>query len=470
MIRSDMELEITRESLSDFIATLDVAQNESELDNLGEQKKKIYLKAIEGEVQELSEQVNDYEKLRRGIIESFDSHDLLGLPSYAVRKRIALNKSLEELAKDTGISVKKLEEYEEDLFVDASPKDLAEVIRILEISVPDSLLEMLQFKITELKRTITTSLGNLEKFILPEEIKQGENHSLGYLKLFSRLKGIYKEYAEGFIFQTKDSINLSSFSTLRYKAPKGVTPELVYSYTAFVSYLAKVFSDCCEMQGKHLYTDYKIFREQILTRYGAINLESCVNYMWDLGIPVVPLKAKGGFHGACWRSEGKNVIVLKQQVNSEARLLFDLLHEYWHATQEPDLQERSVIDFAETLSQTNQDAEETAANNFASDVIFNGKSKELIHECYVSANWNLPFIKNAVIRVSEAHGVDTGALANFVARDIQDKNSNWWGAAQTLQNKNNPYSILLKVLEERLDIGDIDNTLDRELIMNLMEA
>ena len=42
-------------------------------------------------------------------------------------------------------------------------------------------------------------------------------------------------------------------------------------------------------------------------------LESITNQCWKLGVPVLPLDDPGTFHGACFREEGRNVIVLKQR-------------------------------------------------------------------------------------------------------------------------------------------------------------
>ncbi len=45
---------------------------------------------------------------------------------------------------------------------------------------------------------------------------------------------------------------------------------------------------------------------------------------------------RGTFHGACWRYEGRNAVVLKQTPKHEARWTFDLLHELFHAGQRPE--------------------------------------------------------------------------------------------------------------------------------------
>ena len=51
---------------------------------------------------------------------------------------------------------------------------------------------------------------------------------------------------------------------------------------------------------------------------------------------MLPLDDPGAFHGACFREDWRNVIVLKQKTSASSRWAFDCLHECWHASQEPE--------------------------------------------------------------------------------------------------------------------------------------
>ena len=83
---------------------------------------------------------------------------------------------------------------------------------------------------------------------------------------------------------------------------------------------------------------------------------------------VLPLRDPGAFHGACWRVDGRNIIVLKQRTPSRARWLTDLLHELRHAGEEPDKDERAVIEAEETPRKRQDAPEEQVATQFAGDV------------------------------------------------------------------------------------------------------
>lgn len=79
-------------------------------------------------------------------------------------------------------------------------------------------------------------------------------------------------------------------------------------------------------------TDPAAMRRCIRERYETVDLKSALHTAWDLGVVVLPLRDHGAFHGACWRYEGRNAVVLKQTSKQEARWLFDLLHELFFST------------------------------------------------------------------------------------------------------------------------------------------
>ena len=76
-------------------------------------------------------------------------------------------------------------------------------------------------------------------------------------------------------------------------------------------------------------------RDAIEAKQSRLTLRAVLSFAWDLGVRVLPLRDPGTFHGACWRYGGRNVIVLKQTATYEARWLFDLIHELYHAGSEP---------------------------------------------------------------------------------------------------------------------------------------
>ena len=185
---------------------------------------------------------------------------------------------------------------------------------------------------------------------------------------------------------------------------------------------------------------------------------------WDLGVVVLPLRDRGTFHGACWRYEGRNAIVLKQNSRHEARWLFDLLHELFHAGQRPEAETLEVIEADETSAERRNSDEEVAASQFAGEVVLNGKAESLAQVCVGAARNSVERLKSVVPMVAAENKVSVGALANYLAFRLSWQNVNWWGAAANLQaDEGDPWTIARDVFVERFPY-DIDNELDRQLL------
>lgn len=468
MIKNDLELEITNEKLQGFLSTIELIDMDPTSTQLSPKKQEIYLNALKGEVENLQEQIYNYETLKRGVIENFTLNHVKDLPVALISHRISKGYTQLDLANRLGITEEELVRHERNLFEDAAPELVAKIIEQLDIEVPGSLIRIFKQNLKQVLSVLRRNLRPIYKSLLPDELNEQYNLSNGYIKLYMNLKRTFGEQSLK-IFSGED-ISFEQLATVRYKLPKSANAETVYTYTSFASRIARIISTTINPSNIELPTDSIQFKTNVIEKYKEFNLVSCVNYLWDLGIPVIPLKASGGFHGAFWRFNGINVIILKQKSNSNAKWLFDVLHEYWHATQDPLLSERDVVDITETLLHLNEDQEEIDANNFANGVIFDGRAAELLASCYGLTGKKISHLKNNVIRVAAFNKIDVSSLANLVAYDMSTKNKTWWGAAQNLQATDNPFSIVLEILSERLKIEEIDNMLDKEFILkNLFE-
>ena len=118
---------------------------------------------------------------------------------------------------------------------------------------------------------------------------------------------------------------------------------------------------------------------------GSISLRAALHTAWDLGVVVLPPKGEGTFHGACWRYEGRNAVVLKQTSKHETRWTFDLLHELFHAAQRPEQETFEVVEEEAISNERRESSEEVAANRFTGSVMLNGAADALAEECISSA-------------------------------------------------------------------------------------
>jgi Zn-dependent peptidase ImmA (M78 family) len=198
-------------------------------------------------------------------------------------------------------------------------------------------------------------------------------------------------------------------------------------------------------------TEPKQIYDTILERYQEFTFKNCVRYVWSLGVPVLPLQDSGGFHGACWRVNGRNVIVLKQVAASNGRWIVDLFHEIKHASQHPNQADFAVIETFDEDQQSKSD-EEVEATDFAVDVALADNADDIAHECIKKTHGKLQVLKSVVPNIAAQHNVRTDVLANYVAHRLsEEQGKNWWGAAQNLQDfSTNPWREARDVLIEHI--------------------
>ena len=214
----------------------------------------------------------------------------------------------------------------------------------------------------------------------------------------------------------------------RFKIPAAASEQRFNAYTVYAHILSLLTLQATyKLKPRPIPTDADEVREEIISEFGAVTFENVLRYVWSHGIPVLPLRDAGGFHGACWRQEGRNIIVLKQTTKSVARWLFDLLHELWHTNEDPEDTELSIIEEPETALSRRESDEEQAASQFAGEVILEGKAEELVKLCLEQADSDVRRIKSTLPRVAKAHNVSVASLANYMAFRLSMSDYNWWG-------------------------------------------
>jgi chromosome segregation and condensation protein ScpB len=169
-------------------------------------------------------------------------------------------------------------------------------------------------------------------------------------------------------------------------------------YAAYSKYLVVVALKGAQSLPKaEIPTDPAVMHRRILETYKTVDLKSALHTAWDLGVVVLPLRDRGTFHGACWRYGGRNTVVLKQTSKHEARWLFDLLHELFHAGQRPEADTLEVIEADETSAERRNSDEEIAASQFAGEVVLNGEAETSAQECVRAARKSVERLNDALV-------------------------------------------------------------------------
>jgi len=148
-------------------------------------------------------------------------------------------------------------------------------------------------------------------------------------------------------------------------------------------------------------------------------------------------------------------MVLKQTMQLESRWLYDALHESGHIKNGDVTDDNSLIEDQEISPETSG-TEEEAANEWAEDTLFDGRSEELEEACTKACHGQLQRLKAALPEVAKEFNVNLGSLANHMAYRLKEQHENWWGAAQNLQRENcNPFDIAREILLQRMNLSSL---------------
>ena len=431
--------------------------------------------ALRSQLEELQKQLREYEELRSGersiiSVESFDE-----LPCALVQARIAAGLSQRELGDRLGLKEQQIQRYEATGYQSASLARLRDVVDALGIKVrKDIFLPIKPVSSAALFNRLGTAGIDRDfalRRLLPPVIAQrltskSSAPSETELRLAANTIGrVFHWGAEEVLGTTPLRLKSEAAGIARFKLPARADERKVSAYTVYAHYLALVVLQATPtLEPQPVPTDAEECREAILSNFGSMSFENVLKYIWNLGIPTLPLADSGAFHGACWRVDGRNVIVLKQRTMSVARWINDALHEMFHAGQEPGEKERSVIEESEMSPERRDSDEEQEATMFAGDVTLDGRAEELAKMCVEASGGRVERLKGVVPMVAESEEVEIGALANYMAFRLSLQDVNWWGTAANLQADNaNPWEIARDFLIPKLELHRL-NDVDRQIL------
>ncbi len=430
--------------------------------------------ALSSQITDLEEEIHEYEALKNGEFQFQQLTSIVGLPRLLIMARIASGLSQRELADRMGLKEQQIQRYEATEYESASFARIRSVVTALGLTFDESLFhEEEAFTFKDLFQRVSKT--GLEKdFILRRLFPL---KGLSSISTTSDEKGnvASRTAAETFakMFQWplpqlkgKETLELGPpLGQFRFKLAANAQPERVKAYAMYAFYLSQlVIKTCTHIPLKSIPTDPHVLCKAIESDYDEMSLSAIVNYVWKLGVAVLPLDDPSAFHGAFIRINGRNVIFLKQKTSSESRWAFDLLHELWHAGQEPELPERSVLEQDEMSVDRRESEEETTANRFAAAVLLRGRGTELAEKCINLAKSDLSRLKRAVLSVAEEEKVQVDDLANYLASRIaSEQGENWWGTANSLQSNENPCALVRNLFFEHADFNKLSEP-DRELL------
>jgi transcriptional regulator with XRE-family HTH domain len=459
MITNERQLQISKAQAARFRDSLK-ALEEGSLNHVDLHPliKKAQVDAVRSQLERLLKEIRDYETLRSGDVSTIELESLAELPDGLIRARIAAGLTQRELAERLGMREQQIQRYEASRYDGATFTRMVDVADAIGLRVRKR-LDLLNIASPEavMKRLQSIGLGPdfIRKRIAPDlEFNEGNLATIA-----SRVGSIFGWSPEVLLGSgALDPIQMGG-ATARFKMPKGRDARSATVYTAYAHRLATVCANA--MAGEPRYpvpTDWQEFRRILLDRYEAVDFQNVLALAWDLGIVVLPLNDPGAFHGACWRINGVNVIVLKQALRYPARWLFDLLHEMRHAGDRPDDREFEVIEGPEVSDERRLSEDERVASWFGGQVALEGRAEDLVKESLEIASGDLRRLKRAVESVSIRRSVPASQLANYMAFRLSLQGENWWGVAANLQDKSyDPLVFARRTFFERFSFASVSD-------------
>ena len=469
MIRNDRQYKISRARAEEFAELLASRSKRAHSDV---EWADVEMEGVRSQLDELRDEIDEYEKLKDGRVTSLQINSLEELPIALVKARIASGLTQRELAEKLGLKEQQIQRYEQNEYAGVSIDRVREVINALNVSLKQSVvlpansrsMDELAARLNE----VGIDRAFLENRLLPSAAEPMQTESKLHV-LTERLSRIYGWQPASLLAGVPLQLPTYAIDNARFKLPSNIDERRLSGYCIYAHYIALLALQATpHVQTKTLPTDWNVVRGHLSTTFGRIDFDSVLNYLWDLGVVVVPLFDAGLFHGACWRVSGRNVVVLKQRTTAMARWLVDLLHEFYHLSAKPG-GDIAIVEPAEGRpAEAEFQDEEIDATDFAGDVLLAGRADELAVLCQRASKGRVEHLKSAVVRVARQENVDVGVLANYMAYRLGQENINWWGAAMNLQPKGpDPSDVVRSKLLATADLKLL-NEVDRDLFVNAM--
>ena len=352
--------------------------------------------------------------------------------------------TLRKILAAMGYSLKDLADQEIELDAETSRKSFSALIKKLSYVGIDS--NLLTKKIIPKKlQVVLNSHKSNEPSLLLDEVASYVSTIFGWStnEIWNSLNLIIKPEPSAMAF---------------FKKPTNANENQVKAYSHYAYYLAKIVLKAFPSKNENIYPEsIEEFKELYFKKNEEIDLTTLLDFVWSLGICVLPLNDSGIFHGASWNIEGRHVIVLKQNTKSHARWIFDLLHELYHVFAHLDIDNTSVIEIEELNPFSNNEAiQELEANSFANQVIFGTRAEELTEQCVSIAKWDIKNLSKAVAKVAKNEKVREDFLSNYMAFRLSFQGENWWSSALKMQvTEPNPFIIATDFLRDKVQMGKL---------------
>ena len=135
MIKTDKQLKATRELVKEFQQVIAKAESGRGPSAMKPEARKGYVTGLRSQCQQLTTEIERYERLKEGDLSLITVGSLDDLPRSLIETRIARGKSQSELARELGVVPQQVQRWEADDYQSASFPMLCEIARLLGVNL-----------------------------------------------------------------------------------------------------------------------------------------------------------------------------------------------------------------------------------------------------------------------------------------------------------------------------------------------
>nr|WP_237447643.1 XRE family transcriptional regulator [Nocardioides flavescens] len=409
---------------------------------------------------DLDLELADYAALQASTASVTAVANLADLPRSLVRARIALGLTQRELAERLGLREQQVQRYEASDYAGASVGRLQEVMTALDVTFDGEVgLPAAANNGAALRRGLR-GIGLSSETLSRRFFGQGSDDAPthGWMIAAARAARIFDlDIARAITGDIPPRTSLAAF-----RATRTANREALNGYAVFAEYLARLLLRVCTQEYRPLPS-----AAELRTRLGddlvERPLESLTRVAWEHGVPVLPLRDRGAFHGACWRIEGRPVIGLKNTFRSPDRWAFLLAHELHHAD---NPSEGAVLEADLPVAEWREQPAERAADDFAAELLLGPTAEAMVRVAVQRAGGQAARLVDEVPAVAAAGNVSLGLFADHVAARTGQSGVNWWPTATQLHSgTEDAWLIVRNCLFDYVDLTRLDS-LDRDILID----
>jgi HTH-type transcriptional regulator/antitoxin HigA len=135
MIKTDKQLKASRELIKEFQQAITKAESGRGSSTMKPQAFKAYVAGMRSQLEQLTVEIERYERLKSGDMSLITAAALDDLPRSLIETRIARGKSQSELARNLGVAPQQVQRWEADDYQSASFPMLCEIARLLGVTL-----------------------------------------------------------------------------------------------------------------------------------------------------------------------------------------------------------------------------------------------------------------------------------------------------------------------------------------------